>query len=86
MISRMYYYRPSFLRPRKAAGWAIKWDAMRIDVIRDGVIFFCKHKTEPQFLPNQIRAAIAAGAEQRIFLKVDARARYGDVKVVLAEI
>jgi len=37
-------------------------------------------------LPNRIRDATLNGAEKKVYLAVDVRARYGDVEAVLAQI
>ncbi len=65
---------------------ALKEDAMQITVGRDGTIFFRDHRIVLAELPNEIREGVQNGAENRIYLKVDARAKYGDAKAVLNQI
>ena len=61
-------------------------DAMQIMLTRDGRIFFGNHQVTVEELPGEIRERVRNGAEERIYLAADARAKYGDVKAVLNEI
>jgi biopolymer transport protein ExbD len=70
-------------RPEPAA---IKWDSIHISVYRDGDVYFGNRRVDANELPNRIRDAILNGAEKKIYLAVDARARYSDVEAVLAQI
>jgi biopolymer transport protein ExbD len=79
----VYLFASAHAKPLYAA---VKWDAIRIDISRDGSVYFCRRKTLPRFRPNQIRTAAYGGAEKRIYLAVDVRAHYGDVNAVVAEI
>ena len=65
---------------------AMKWDAIHIAVTRDGSVYFADSKVTIDELPNRIRDATLNGAEKKIYLVVDARAVYGDVKTVLSQI
>ena len=65
---------------------AIREDAMKIWITRDGTIYFRKERVHRDDLSDRIRAAIRNGAEKRIYLEVDARARYSDVSAVLSQI
>ena len=58
-------------------------DAMRIVVSRDGSIFFRNIKVSADDLPSLIRSAVKSGSERRIYLSVDARARYSDIEPAL---
>jgi len=62
---------------------AIREDAMRLTLTRDGKIYFGYRVTSQADLPAQIRTALHAGAEKRIYVLADARARYRDVKIAL---
>jgi biopolymer transport protein ExbD len=62
---------------------ALKWDAIRISVMRDGYVYFGNSKVQIDDLPNKIHDATLNGAERKIYLQVDARAKYGDLKAVL---
>jgi biopolymer transport protein ExbD len=61
-------------------------DAIRIVVARDGAIYFQKRKHLANDLPQQIRDYVKHGAECKVYLDVDWRARYGDVEPVLDQI
>jgi biopolymer transport protein ExbD len=65
---------------------AIKEDAMRIFVRRDGLLFFGNHAVAMEDLPGEIRESVRNGAEKRIYLTVDARAKYGNAERVLDQI
>jgi biopolymer transport protein ExbD/biopolymer transport protein TolR len=61
-------------------------DAMQIYLTRDGRVFFRSLQVVPEDLPNFIREGVRNGAEEKIYLSVDARARYGDAAAVLDRI
>ena len=61
-------------------------DAIEIMLTRDGRVFFGNHQVTVEELPDEIRERVKNGAEKRIYLAADARAKYGDVKAVLDEI
>jgi len=61
---------------------AVRENAMTVMVARDGSVYFRNVKIRLDDLPNQIREAVRGGAEKRLYLKVDARTKYGDVKAV----
>jgi biopolymer transport protein ExbD len=65
---------------------AIRDDSMHLQVFRDGVFYFGTTKVMPDDLPALIRASVRGGAERKIYLYVDSRAQYGNVKKVLDEI
>lgn len=65
---------------------AIRDDAMRITVTRDGTVYFRNAHVSLANILERIRESVKDGAERRAYLSVDSRARYGDVKVVLDEI
>jgi biopolymer transport protein ExbD len=65
---------------------ATKEDAMRISVMRDGRIYFGNHAVATEDLPDEIRERVRNGAERKIYLAVDARAKYGDAERVLDQI
>jgi biopolymer transport protein ExbD len=64
---------------------AVREDAMRMSVTRDGAIYFSKTAVDPhgKDIENRISSALAKGAEKRIYLQVDRRARYRDVSIAL---
>jgi biopolymer transport protein TolR len=65
---------------------ALREDAMQISVTRDGKVYFRNDQIMLQNLPEEILKGVQNGAEKRIYLQVDARAKYGDAIAVLAQI
>ena len=65
---------------------AIREDAIKVALTRDGTVYFGNWHVQPDELPDRIRDAVRSGAEKRIYLEVDARARYSDVSAVLSQI
>jgi biopolymer transport protein ExbD len=63
-----------------------KWDSIAIRVTRDGSVFFGYMKVSIEELPDLIRQATLNGSERKIYLHIDARTRYEDVKLVLQQI
>lgn len=58
-------------------------DAIVIGIERDGKVFFRTDRTSPEDLPVKIREALRRGAENKVYIKADARAKYASVKEVL---
>jgi len=58
-------------------------DAIWITLRRDGSVYFQNSRAASNELPNKIRDAVLNGAEKRIYLNVDARAKHGDVNALL---
>ena len=58
---------------------ADKEDALLIAVMRDGKIFFGTDRIEPDQLTQKVKDRLANQADKRVFIKSDARARYGNV-------
>jgi biopolymer transport protein ExbD len=65
---------------------AIREDAIKVALTRDGTVYFGNSRIRPDDLPDRIREAVRNGAEKRIYLEVDARAHYGDVNALLLQI
>ncbi len=65
---------------------ALSEDAIRISVTRDGQVYFGKDRIMLQHLPEEIRQGVRNGAANRIYLNVDARAKYGEIIAVLVQI
>lgn len=65
---------------------ADKEDAIFVTVSRDGKVFFRNEIVRVEWLPAKIREAVKDGAENRVYIKSDARAKYGWVKEVLDEV
>jgi biopolymer transport protein ExbD len=62
---------------------ALREDAIVIVLTRDAMVFFRDLRIHSEQVPEQIQKAISEGAYQTIFLKADARAKYGDVKAIV---
>jgi biopolymer transport protein TolR len=65
---------------------ALKEDAMVITIARDGAVFFRDHRVARVDLANEIREAARNGAEKKVYLLADARAKYGDAMSVLIRV
>jgi biopolymer transport protein ExbD len=65
---------------------ALRDDAMRVMLSRDGTIYFGNAKVTSGDLAEQIRQHLERGAEHKAFLIVDQRSRFGDLSVVLDEV
>ncbi len=65
---------------------ALREDAMLISVTRDGNIFFGTHQIQCGDLPTAVRDSVRHGSERKVYLKVDARAKYGDAVAVIDQI
>ena len=62
---------------------ADKEDALLIAVMRDGKIFFGTDRVEPDQLTLKVKDRLSNKADKRVFIKADARARYGNVVEVV---
>jgi len=65
---------------------ALREDAMRITVRRDGQLYFRDDRVILQNLAREIRLGLRNGAENRIYLNMDARAKYREIIAVLDQI
>jgi biopolymer transport protein ExbD len=65
---------------------AVREDAMKVSVTRDGRVYFGSRQVSLAELPNRIVEALRSGSENRVFLLVDARARYSDVVTALESV
>jgi biopolymer transport protein TolR len=65
---------------------ALREDAQIVSVTRDGKIYFGHTPMVAEDLPDMIRERLKNGTEKKVYLRADARAKYGDVKLVLTEI
>jgi biopolymer transport protein ExbD len=57
---------------------AVREDAMLITVTRDGNFFYGMHQVRPDDLALAIRDSVQRGSGKKVYLRVDARARYSD--------
>ena len=65
---------------------ALREDAMLIAVTRDGNFFYGTYQIQDRDLPTAMRESLRQGSERKVYLKVDARARYGDAAKVTDQI
>ena len=65
---------------------AVREDAIRIVVARDGRCFFRLNTAQPEELPDLIRTAIRGGSERKVYLFADSRAKNGNVEIVVDQI
>jgi biopolymer transport protein ExbD len=61
-------------------------DTIRVSVIRDGKTYFNASRVEPSEIAGMIYGAMLAGAENKVYLVVDSRAKNGDVEPVIDQI
>src|SRR3954465_4957997 len=62
---------------------ADKEDALLVAVTRDGKIFFGTDQTTPDQLTNKIKDRLSNKVDKRVFVRADARAKYGSVVEVV---
>ena len=62
---------------------ADKEDALLVAVTRDGKVFFGSDQIAPDQLTNKIKDKLAARTDKRVFVRADARAKYGTVTEVV---
>src|SRR5271168_2844849 len=65
---------------------ADKDDAIVVAVTRDGSLFLGNNKISKEEITGQIKDRIANKLDKRVYVKSDARAKYGDVVAVVDEI
>jgi len=65
---------------------AAREDAMCINIKRDGRIYFGYLNISRDDLPDLIREGLRNGAEKKVYVSADARAKYGEVLKVLDEV
>jgi biopolymer transport protein TolR len=62
---------------------ADKEDALIVAIMRDGTVYFGSEKTPPDQLTNKLKDKLASRVDKRVFVRADARARYGSVTDVV---
>src|SRR5271165_432052 len=62
---------------------ADKEDALLISVMRDGKVYFGSDRVDPDQLTQKVKDRLANKVDKRVFIKSDARARYGNVVEVV---
>jgi biopolymer transport protein TolR len=73
-------------RSAKLQPGAVREDAIRISVARNGSCYFRLARTKPGELPDLIRTAMRDGSERKVYLSADSRAKNGDVTIVVDQI
>lgn len=58
---------------------ALREDALEVVITRHGSIYFRERRIALEDLPHEIQEGLQNGAERKIYIKVGARAKYGDV-------
>ena len=58
---------------------ADKEDALLVAITRDGKVFFGTDQITPDQLTNKVKDRLANKTDKRVFVKADARAKYGAV-------
>jgi len=62
---------------------ADKEDALIVAVMRDGQVFFGTDKTPPDQLTQKVKDRLANRIDKRVFVRADARAKFGSVVAVV---
>src|SRR5579864_316440 len=58
-------------------------DAMTVAIMRDGKVFFRRNQVSVDQLQDKIRDGLREGSEKKVYIRADARAKYGTVKEAL---
>jgi biopolymer transport protein TolR len=61
-------------------------DATIVSITRVGNVFLGNTQVQLADLLGEVKKSLAQGGERKIYLKADARAKYGDVKAVIEAI
>jgi biopolymer transport protein ExbD len=64
---------------------AVREDAQIVSVTSDGQVYYRDVRIMADELPDQIRESVRNGADRKIYIRADARVKYGRVKEVLDE-
>ena len=62
---------------------ADKEDALIVAVMRDGKIFFGNDKIDPDQLTSKVKDRLTGRVDKRVFVRADARAKFGSVVQVV---
>lgn len=65
---------------------ALREDALLVAVQRDGNVWFGSSRIEPDYLAMAIRGRLTEGTERKVYIRADARAKYGTVVAVLQSV
>ncbi len=74
---------PRILYPVAMPG-AMRDDVMQVSITRDGKVYFGSEQIVPDYLAEKIQGRLTdRDVERKVYIRADARARYGTVKTVL---
>ena len=74
---------PKILYPIAMTG-AMRDDVMQVSIMRDGRVYFGSEQIVPDYTKEKIQARLAdPDVERKVYIRADARARYGTIKAVL---
>src|SRR2546427_6869794 len=76
---------PKLLRPISLPH-AMREDAMIVTILRNGDVFFRNDRVWRDKLAGAIRVQVGRGSERKVYIRVDSRTLYRNVKQVLDEI
>ena len=62
---------------------ADKEDALIVAIMRDGKVFFGNDQIKPDDLTNKVKDRLANRTDKRVFIRADARAKFGSVVEVV---
>jgi biopolymer transport protein ExbD len=62
---------------------ADKEDALLVAITKDGKVFFGSDQISPDQLTNKVKDKLAARVDKRVFIRADARTKYGNVVEVV---
>jgi biopolymer transport protein ExbD len=62
---------------------AEKEDAMVVSVMRDGTVYFRSDKIAVDLLTQKVKDRLASQQDKRVYVKADARAKFGAVVAVV---
>jgi biopolymer transport protein ExbD/biopolymer transport protein TolR len=65
---------------------ADKDDAVVVAVTRDGTLYLQNNRITKEAITNEVKDQIANRLDKTVYVKADARAKYGDVVAVVDEI
>jgi biopolymer transport protein ExbD len=77
--------RPVVAHPTPQPG-ALREDAVQVVVTRDGRVYCNDRQVQIAELPQAVQTSMRPSTERKIYVTADARAKYGDVKVVIEKI
>jgi len=70
--------------PRISMPGAMRDDAMLVSLTHDGKVYFGSEQIVPDYMAEKIQARLTdRDVERKVYIRADARARYGTVKTVL---